>query len=153
MNTEKKQTETYVITDCDSLDAVTVYVTNYKLGHGKIVIECYGDAWAHYWGGMGDMTLQEFVVGAENDYLLGKLLKETRQTDFDEINEIASKRGFDICVTNDVEVAMASEDMAECFGDDWYMDLPRCHTQEYLYVFRILNAVKGAFSDELRQAA
>lgn len=153
MNTEKKQTETYVITGWDRLDAVTVYVTNYKLGQGKIVIECYDDVWTHYWGAMGDRTLQEFVVGAENDYLLNKLLKETRQTNFDEINEIANKRGFDICVTNDVEVAMASKDMAECFGDDWYMDLPRCHTSEYNYVGRILNAVKAAFHSEIREAA
>ena len=154
MNTEKRQTETYVITGWDRLDAVTVYVTNYKLGQGKLVIECYGDAWAHYWGGMGERTLQEFVLGAENDYLLGKLLKETRQTDFDEINELAHKRGFpNICVTSDVEVAMEASEMSRCFGSDWYMDLPRCYTTEYHYLGRILNAVKAAFNDELRKAA
>ena len=154
MNTEKRTTDTYVITGWDGLDAVTVYVTNYELGQGKLVIECYGDAWAQYWPAMGDRTLQEFVLKAENDYLASKLVRDTKQTDFDEINDTAHKRGFEeICVTSDVEVAMAADDMATCFGDDWYMDLPRCHTQEYLYVCRILNAVKGAFSDELRQAA
>lgn len=154
MNIEKRQTETYVITGLVDLDTVTTYVTNYALGQGKLVIECYGESWAHYWGAMGERTLQEFVIGTENAYLLGKLLKETRQTDFDEINEQAHKRGVpNICVTSDFEVAMEASEMERCFGPDWYMDLPRCYTAEYHYLGRILNAVKAAFNDELRKAA
>ena len=148
MKTVKKQTETYVLTEIEKLDAVTVYVTNYDAGKGKIVIECFGDAWAHYWGAMGGRTVQEFVLGADNDYLLNKLLKETRGTDFDKINELAQKRGFDFCVTSDVEVAMAASDMQKCFGDDWYMDLPQCATSEYQYLNSILIAVKTAFLEE-----
>lgn len=152
MNIEKIQTETYRLTDLYRLDPITVYTTNYKVGQGKMVIECYGEAWAVYFGGMGECDIQEFILGADNEYLLGKLLKETSQTDFDEINEIAHKRGFDnICVTNDVEVAMHSAEMKECFGPEWYMDLPSCKTTEYDYVFRILNAVKAAFSEEKAQ--
>jgi len=153
MKTEKNQTETYVLTDLDRLDPVTVYVTNYAPGKGKMVIECYCSSWAAYWGGMSGLTVQKFLLTCENDYLLGKLLKETQQTDFDEINEVAQKRGFSLCVTSDVEIAMQAQEMAECFGSDWYMDLPRCATDEYNYVGRILNAVKAAFSEELKQAA
>lgn len=145
MNVEKRETETYVLTGCDQLDAVTVYVTNHKPGQGKLVIECFGDAWAHYWPAMGERTLQEFVLSAENAYLCGKLLDGTTQTNFDAINKRAEDRGFDLCVTDDVEVAMAATEMAECFGGDWCMDLPRCHTDEYHYMCRILDAVKGAF--------
>lgn len=36
MKTEKIQTETYVLTDLDRLDPVTVYVTNYKPGQGSM---------------------------------------------------------------------------------------------------------------------
>lgn len=153
MKTEKRQTETYVLADIERLDPVTVYVTNYAPGKGKLVIECFGQAWASYWGAMGERTLQEFVLSSDNDYLLSKLLKETHQTDFDEINEVAHKRGYLLCVTSDVEVAMAVTTMAECFGDDWCVDLPRCHTNDYTYLGRILNAVKTAFRDELQQAA
>lgn len=146
MKVEKSLTDTYVLHGLKDLDPVTVFVTNYELGKGKLVIECFGDAWANYWGAMGDRTLQEFVLKAENDYLLRKLLKQTRQTDFDEINEQAQKRGFDFCVTSDIEVAMCYKDMSACFGDDWMLDLPQCHTQEYKYLSKILNAVKAAFS-------
>ena len=153
MTTEKRKTETYILTNLDRLDPVTVYVTNYNPGQGKMVVECYGEAWTAYWGGMGGNTLQQFVLTCDNDYILNKMLKNTTQTDFDEINEIVHKRGFSFCVTSDVEVAMQADDMAECFGPDWYMDLPTCNTTEYEYLGRILNAIKGAFTEELQQAA
>jgi len=150
MNIDKQQTETYIITGLSDLDPVTVYVTNYKLGQGKMVIECFGDVWGCYWGAMGENTLQGFVLSASNDYLLGKLLRETEQTDFEAINDLAHKRGYpDIEVTSDIEIALCADDMAQCFGDDWMMDLPRCHTSDYHYLGRILNAVKSAFSNEL----
>jgi hypothetical protein len=153
MKTEKRNTETYVLTDLDRLDPVTVYVTNYEIGKGKIVIECFGKAWSCYWPGMGDRNLQQFFFGCENDYILSKMLENTRQTDFDEVNDIAHKNGSLLCVTNDAEIAMATEEMARIFGDDWYMDLPKCNTPEYYYLGRILNAVKAAFHAEVKQAA
>jgi hypothetical protein len=149
MTTLKKQTETYVLSDLDRLDLVTAYVTNYAAGEGKIVIECYGRSWAAYWGGMTGLTLQKFLLTCNNDYILGKLLEETEQTDFDKINEIAERRGFSFHIDSDVQVAMHADEMAECFGGDWFMDLPRCTTSEYEYVGRILDAIKSAFSAEL----
>lgn len=153
MDIEKRETETFVLTDIQNLDPVTVYVTNYQLGKGKIVIECYGQAWACYWGGMGENTLQQFFVTCENDYIIHKMIKETMQTDFDDINDVAHKKGFDLCVNSDVELAMQADDMAACFGPDWYMNLPTCHTSEYEYLGRILNAIKVAFAEGMQQAA
>lgn len=149
MELEVAETKTYRLSKLERLDPVTVYVTQFTEKAGKITFDCFGRAWSCYWPSMGKSTIQEFFLECENDYILGKLLSETKQTDFDEINEIASKKGFDIYVTSDVEVAMQSQDMAECFGDDWYMDLPRCHTSDYRYVSRIINAIKAAFQQEL----
>ncbi|MEW7987911.1 MAG: hypothetical protein AB2799_19160 [Candidatus Thiodiazotropha sp.] len=58
MNIEKRRTETYILTNLGTLDPVTVYVTNYQQGKGKIVIECFGDVWANYWGGKRLQWLQ-----------------------------------------------------------------------------------------------
>lgn len=149
MKTEKSQTETYLLTDIDRLDPVTAYVANYQNGRGKIVIQCFDSAWTHYWPAMGERSLQEFFISADNAYLLGKFLKETMQTDFDQINDTAHMRGFDFYVTSDVEVAEISEQMSECFGPDWRMDVPRCNSHEYEYVGRILNALKAAFREEI----
>lgn len=149
MKVSKNETETYVLTKIDRLDPVTAYVTNYSPERGKIVIECFGRSWSCYWGGMGKTNLQEFFLSCDNDYILNKLLPETQQTDFDEINKLANKKGFSLCVSSDVEVAMQSQEMAECFGDDWYMDLPRCPTSDYKYVGRIITAIKEAFQEEM----
>jgi len=52
------------------------------------MIECYGKAWTSYWGGMGeDRTIATFFCDCNNDYIIGKMLKETHQTDFDKITE------------------------------------------------------------------
>ena len=149
MKLEIAQTKTYILTQLVALDSVTVYATNYRKGHGKIVIECYSEAWAHYWGGMGDLNLQEFFLACDNAYILGKLLKETEQTDFEKVHAAAKKNGYDICVTSEVELAMSSREMAECFGPNWYMDLPTCQTHEYHYVSRIVDAAKAAFREEI----
>lgn len=144
---EKSLTETYRIDYAKDLDPITVYATNYRPRAGKLVIECSGQAWAHYWGGMGDQSLQAFVAKSDNDYLLEKFLRETRETDFDAVTDEAQKRGFrDLVVTNDVEVAMLEKEMSECFGPQWMMDLPRRHTAEYRYLGPILDAVKAALS-------
>ena len=150
MSTKKTTTETYVLSELTALDPVTVYVTNYAPGAGKVVIECYSESWAVYWGGMGSGTLQQFFVTCDNAYILNKLLKNTEQTDFDEINDIASKKGIQLSVTSDIEVAMSLDEMDACFGPDWQMDLPTCSTPEYEYLGRIVDAIKAAFNEEHR---
>lgn len=154
MNVETVQTKTYKLTDLDALDPVTVYVTNVAPGKGKIVIECYGQAWSNYWGAMSDRTIEQFVIDANNEYLIEKLIrgKET-ETDYTRINEIADKEGFCICVSSDVEIAMQSDDMQTIFGPDWYLDLPQTTTREYRYLERILNAVRECFELEINRAA
>ncbi|TFZ81463.1 hypothetical protein [Candidatus Macondimonas diazotrophica] len=144
MDIKKELTETYIITELDELDLVTLYVTNYKPGKGKLVIECFGETWVCCFSAMGCSSIQEFILRSDNDYLLRKLLKETYETDFDKINKEAQKRGFDICAYSDIEIAMQADEMRECFGDDWQMNLPMCNTVEYHYVSKILDAIKEA---------
>lgn len=146
MKIEKRSTDTYVLTDIDRLHPVTVYVTNYNSGKGKIVIECYGDAWVNYWGAMGDRNLQEFFISCDNGYILNNLLKETQETDYDEIEKIT---GGEVCVSTEFELAMAFDTLREILGQDWYMDIPRCATSEYNYLGRIVDAIKIAFREEI----
>jgi len=148
MKLSKESTETYIITNADKIDPVTVYVRNYKKGQGKITFDCFGDAYSYYWGSMGENTLQEFFVSCDNDYILNKLLKETYQPDFDEINKTLASHGIDAVVMSDVEMVWAQEDIEKCFGDEWFMDLPQCNTNEYRYVSNIIDAIKDAFRSE-----
>ena len=150
MKAIKSTTETYTVLDVDGLDPVTAYVSNPTKGAGKITITCFGKAWSAFWPAMEDSLLQEFVVTADNEYIIGKMVQETRQTDFEEINKRAEAAGFeDFYVDSDIEVHAAADVMSQVFGGEWYMDLPRCSTSECHYLSKILDAVKEAFRQEL----
>lgn len=57
------------------LDPIRVILYDYGDERGRmIVVECYGDAYSHYWGRMGKETVREFVCSCSEDYLVGKLL-------------------------------------------------------------------------------
>ena len=149
MQIAKSTTDTYTLTHLDGLDPVTVYTADLYFGAGRITITCFGKAWNAFWPAMGDLTLREFVLSADNAYIIGKMVQETQQTDFDEINKRAAAKGFeDFYVSSDIEVVDVADTMAKVFGEDWRMDLPRCHTDEYRYLSKILDAVKEAFKQE-----
>jgi len=54
-------------------DAITVFFQDFEPGKGRMVLECYSQAWATYWGAMGGQTVREFVKTAGPDYLVNKL--------------------------------------------------------------------------------
>lgn len=147
----KQKTETYILANLQSLDPVTVYVHNYCSGKGKIVIECYGKAWAHYWGGMGKKSLQEFFVSCDASYIVMKLVPDLMVTDFDAIRNKAKEKGFDICASSAAELVWMHNEMSECFGADWYMDIPQTDSSESLYVSRIVKAIQEAFKKEISE--
>jgi hypothetical protein len=54
-------------------DPITVFFQDFEPGKGRMVMECYGQAWASYWGAMGNHTVRDFVKTAGPDYLVNKL--------------------------------------------------------------------------------
>ena len=146
----KRETETYVISGANGLEnAVTVYVTNYCLGKGKMVIECCGECWAHYWGAMGDNNLQSFFVECENYYLLNKFIGKTKDIDFDKINDDAKKAGMDVRVSNWYEIGCQISSLEQLYGNSIYEEgFPECDTTEYEYLGKIIDAIKLVFEKE-----
>jgi hypothetical protein len=63
----------HVIPSSASLDAITIFFQDFEPGQGRMVVECYGNAWAAYWGAMGGKTVREFVRSADVYYLTNKL--------------------------------------------------------------------------------
>ncbi|MBB5769132.1 hypothetical protein [Xanthomonas euroxanthea] len=58
----------------NNLDPINVFVQDYELGRGRIVVTCYGQAWCGFWGAMGDRTVMEFVASCNADYVAGNML-------------------------------------------------------------------------------
>ena len=58
----------------NDLDPVTVFFEDFGNARGQMTVVCWGRAWTHYWGNMGDKTVREFVLKASIGYLVGKLM-------------------------------------------------------------------------------
>jgi len=57
-------------------DPITVFFQDFEPGKGRMVFECYGQAWAAYWGAMSGQTIREFVKSASAEYLCNKLARQ-----------------------------------------------------------------------------
>lgn len=58
----------------NNLDPINVFVQDYELGRGRIVVTCYGQAWCGFWGAMGLRTVMQFVAACDADYVAGNML-------------------------------------------------------------------------------
>jgi len=156
-----------VITEADHLDPVTVFIEDYEPGKGKIVIECYGQSWSAYWGGMSGCSVSEFFCSCDEHYLAGCLSPRTSATVFksEDLRDHAKAEVIRLRRQREVELVEARtlyEDadlyldevcgnenlLQKIYGDDWYRFLPESPNPDYAYLCRIINAVKTA----LRQA-
>lgn len=143
MNITKVNVTKYYLTDLKGLDSISVIVENYKLGHGKIMIECYGRSWAYTWTAMGEHTIEEFFVSCDDGYLTGKLFSGTiYQVDWDKIAEASKAMGLEPPAEGDGYSDYARKVLREVYGDDWNFALPQKLNPDYEYLMRIVQAVK-----------
>ncbi len=57
------------------LDPVTAFLENFEPGRGQLTLVCWGRAWTHFWGAMGNgSTLAAFLAKASTGYLVDKLM-------------------------------------------------------------------------------
>ncbi|WP_257292967.1 hypothetical protein [Endozoicomonas sp. ONNA1] len=92
MKIETSQITKIALSELEALDPVTVILEDIGPRQGKINIECYGQAWSSYWGGMGDRTIAEFFCSCDEHYL-AKNLSSVRShiIDYDAIGGMIQK--------------------------------------------------------------
>jgi hypothetical protein len=57
------------------LDPVTVFIEDFEPGRGQLTLVCWGRAWSHFWGAMGNgSAVAEFVTSASTGYIVDKLM-------------------------------------------------------------------------------
>jgi hypothetical protein len=176
MKIEESHVTKLLLTELDGLDPVTVIVENYEPGKGRIIIECYGKTWSNYWGGMSNMTLENFFRTAGLDYLVEKLAPEIEGSVLDEgqalidaakaqVQELRDygdiddeevyelNRRIDDYLWDGINESDNRELLYKLFGDDWWIHLPETTNHEYAYICRIVEAVKAAFEKQAEQEA
>lgn len=90
MRIEKSAVTKIVISEVPRVDPIAIFLEDLgqhvyqyddKPSHisrqGKITIECYGESWSAYWGGMGDRTVSQFFSDCSVDYIAGCLRRGT----------------------------------------------------------------------------
>lgn len=95
LKVERSTVTKLVITGAPRLDPITVFLEdfgrrdcptesnpNYQTAQGKITINCWGNSWNAYWGGMGPRTVAEFVADCGWDYVLNCLDRGISSTRF-----------------------------------------------------------------------
>jgi hypothetical protein len=73
MTVEPASLDSFVISGAHALDPILVALQDFGGGKGRIVVECYGQAWSAYWGAMSGQSLRAFIVGAEPDYIANRM--------------------------------------------------------------------------------
>lgn len=54
-------------------DAITAIAFDVAPGKGKLIVQCWGDAWTCFFGAIGDRSLLQFIAEVDEDYLGSKL--------------------------------------------------------------------------------
>ncbi len=84
MRIEPQTVTVFRLYDAPRLDPIFVVMQDLGTGVGRLVVECYGDAWSGYWGAMGERNLQDFLLQCSTDYIAGKMMgsqhKRTKQS-------------------------------------------------------------------------
>lgn len=160
------------ISQVQGLDPIRVALEDIGPGQGRINIECWGQSWANYWGGMGKDTIAVFFATADEHYLAGKL-SNIDSTVFDpdhlvnvlkreviverrkwEITSREARSRFDTIADLDLPEHEAqlwglSDAMTQLLGDEWWYRLPKKANPNYDYLCRIIRTVQAALRQEL----
>ena len=154
------------ISGAERLDTINVFLEDFKEGQGRVVVECFGDSWAHYWSAMGPHTMTAFFIMCEPDYLARKLssgisntvfatdtsvitahlrkrlIERRRDGDFTKKEARELWDDIDTDVSDDGTVESNEDLYYKVLGDDFYNDLPTEPNPKYEYLIRIIDAVK-----------
>ena len=159
------------ISEVPGIDPIRVMLEDIGPGQGRINIECWGQSWANYWGGMGKETIAQFFATCDEHYLAGKLRGELRHEIFDPehlkdtlksevikerkagwISHREARSKF-----NEIEALNVPEteeqlwsisgDMERLVGNEWWCSIPKKPNPDYLYLCRIINTVRDALRE------
>jgi hypothetical protein len=170
MNIVKSTVTKMVISGVPRLDPITVFAEDVAPRQGKLTIECYGQSWSAYWGGMGDCTLPEFLASVNVDYAANCLSRGMNTSIFDPDAVIASAKK-NICSErrkhyigadeareqfDEIDGKTIGDDpwqnsalMEKIYGDEWWCQLPEKPNPDWQYLCRIVTAVQAALAAEL----
>jgi len=163
------------ITEVESLDPITVFLEDYEIGKGKIVIECYGKSWSSFWGAMGGRTIAQFFCSCDEGYLISNLCGalSSEEPDYDAFlplarEHILGRRRMNLIGSSLARALYDIEDWEEYAPEHSYdtykctdfeseeefeyldfgsITVPTRVPHKYAYMVRIIEAVQAALTE------
>lgn len=74
------------------LKDTTVYLEDFKLGKGKVIVDTYDGTYSMFWGATGTANIADFIIEINPEYFSSKLLGSIGITEFCKKNTFASLR-------------------------------------------------------------
>lgn len=76
------QLRAFEITDVRGLDPIRVILQDLAPSQGRIIVECYGQAWAAYFGSMSGRTISRFIADCDVAYISNAMESNAEMADF-----------------------------------------------------------------------
>ncbi|CAK2173495.1 hypothetical protein VCRA2119O240_50162 [Vibrio crassostreae] len=167
------------ITEVENIDPIEVYLEDLEPHKGQITLNCWGNSWTAFWGGMGSRLITEFFRDCNLGYLVGCLAPHMDKYEPD-FHTFGSEMRQKVCEMRRDEVL--SKELARELYDvsDWSsyvtsnpyepiknpcfiyrdefeeldfegFDVPERLTNEYRYLSKIIETVQTAICKQLDQ--
>ena len=79
------------VSEIPALDPLIIVMQDLGPNQGGIIVQCYGKAWAAYWGVMGSKNVAQFVASIDPSYLVHRLSPgKLRKIDEEYLHRVAS---------------------------------------------------------------
>ncbi len=172
MKVEQSKVTKLQITEVESLDSLHVFVEDIGIGQGKITMETSSESWSAYWGGCGSKGVMAFFLSCNNPYLVNcfsrginsevtdydnldrwlkrAIIKNRREGDFDKEDALKHWNSVELYCQNEesfLHTDRGNELCNEIIGCEWWTDLPTCKNGEYIYLERVVHAIREAFTE------
>ena len=156
------------IQDVPGLDPITVFLEDFAPGQGQITIVCWGEAWTHYWGAMGEKNdLMKFVSKCDNGYLMLKFMDRQDLSEFDlegtqkfAKQQILEERRQGYIGKRQARIKwnlinecdnQQSEDWHGVFGENYWENFQTRPTHNAVWLDKILTVVKDVFKQTIEE--
>lgn len=171
MKIEQSKVTKLQITEVVGLDSLHVFIEDLSPRSGKITMETSSESWSAYWGGCGSKGVMRFFLSCNNSYLVNCFSRgiSSSVTDYDNLDAWLKKSickyrregsiGKDeaLSLWDDVDKHCHNDESflhtdkgcelcSKIIGDEWWHDLPECSNGEYIYLDRVVQAIREAFS-------
>lgn len=155
--------QTLRIVDAPGLDPIRVVIEDIAPHRGRIIIQCYTDAWTAYFGNMGPETLPRFFAAMSADVLASNLdvglkdeIWEGEHIKASLVREILKRRRLRQ-MSKDEAIEWYAEITENHFYDDphdnheiiervlgqkWWHVLPKAANPRYTYLLKIIVAIQ-----------